>query len=68
MANYAFPSLLEFPGKVLQAVGELLANETEPWDRANIERILHASNAKLDVPHKSFMTVLRHALSGMKVG
>jgi len=57
----------ELSGKTLRTVNDLLSDEAEPWHGVDINDILLESNAKVGLPHKVFMTILRHALSGMKV-
>ena len=37
------------------------------WNTIKFEDVLHAEVAKLGVKQKHYMTVLRHALTGMKV-
>ena len=39
----------------------------ESWDQLNFNDILHEENVRLGLKSKVFMTVLRHALTGMKV-
>ena len=39
----------------------------EPWTEDELVTVLHESAHDLGVAQKTFMTVLRHALSGMKV-
>ena len=39
----------------------------ESWAEDELTAILHEAISDLGVSQKSFMTVLRHALSGMKV-
>lgn len=39
----------------------------QSWDPLTIVDILHDENLKLGLKQKTFMTVLRHALTGMKV-
>ena len=38
-----------------------------PWDQLGIADMLHEENGRLGLKPKTFMTVLRHALTGMKV-
>lgn len=40
----------------------------ESWDQLHIADILHEENTQLGLKSKIFMTVLRHALTGMKNG
>lgn len=53
--------------QVLQAVTARLRKVPEPWDGADFASELHAVRADLGVPSKMLMTVVRHALCGMKV-
>ena len=39
----------------------------EPWTEDELVTVLHESAHDLGIAQKTFMTVLRHALSGMKV-
>lgn len=41
--------------------------DAESWIALPIADILHEENARLDIKPKVFMTVLRHAVTGMKV-
>ena len=39
----------------------------ESWEEDELAAVLHEASHDLGVAQKTFMTVLRHALSGMKV-
>jgi glutamyl-tRNA synthetase len=63
----AFNHLFEYLDQTLRTVRTLLLNETDLWQCVNIDGILRQSNKTVGLPHKVFMTILRHALCGMKV-
>ena len=37
------------------------------WEVATLSHVLHDENAKTSLKQKEYMTILRHALTGMKV-
>lgn len=47
-------------------VGRLRGLETA-WETAALSEVLHDENAKTSLKQKEYMTILRHALTGMKV-
>ncbi|KAF8879922.1 glutamyl-tRNA synthetase [Infundibulicybe gibba] len=53
--------------RVLEAVGEVVRT-AEPWGAPRLLDLLHSEREQLGISNKVFMTVLRHALSGMKDG
>jgi len=59
---------LEQRARILQAVTGLLESKIASWASLNFLDLLHEEQAKLGVTSKAFMTVLRHALTGMKDG
>ncbi|TFK74720.1 glutamyl-tRNA synthetase [Pluteus cervinus] len=59
---------LEQRAQVLQAVTDLLATKKDSWSSLNFLGLLHEERGRLGVPSKVYMTVLRHALTGMKDG
>jgi len=58
---------VEEAGAVLSSVISRL-EDSPIWDEAEISQVLHEEMDALEVKQKTFMTVLRHALSGMKSG
>ncbi|OSD05744.1 glutamyl-tRNA synthetase [Trametes coccinea BRFM310] len=38
------------------------------WDATSLSHLLHEENAKTSLKQKEYMTILRHALTGMKTG
>ncbi|EIW65117.1 glutamyl-tRNA synthetase [Trametes versicolor FP-101664 SS1] len=48
-------------------VGRLRGLETA-WETAALSEVLHDENAKTSLKQKEYMTILRHALTGMKTG
>ncbi len=47
----------------MSRLGGPLAN----WEIATLSEVLHDENAKTSLKQKEYMTILRHALTGMKV-
>jgi hypothetical protein len=56
-----------FSGQTLRNVSDRLLKETDPWHLIDFDGILHDSNTIEGMSHRTFMTILRHALSAMKV-
>ncbi|KAF9467001.1 glutamyl-tRNA synthetase [Collybia nuda] len=54
--------------RILQAIAVRLEEIPEPWDQADFASQLYSARSDLEVPSKKFMTVIRHALCGMKDG
>ncbi|KAI0367459.1 glutamyl-tRNA synthetase [Pilatotrama ljubarskyi] len=45
-----------------------LRNTELRWETASLSELLHDENAKTSLKQKEYMTILRHALTGMKTG
>ena len=56
-----------FPARALRVAHGRLEREVEPWDQVDLAAIMHEENKSIGLPVTTFMTALRHALSGMKV-
>lgn len=54
--------------QTLNAVSAILGAATSPWHKLDILDLLQKERERIGLPHKIFMTVLRHALCGMKDG
>jgi len=55
--------------KILEAVLKRVEPPAEElWDQLDFTAVLHEENTRLGLKPKIFMTVLRHALTGMKRG
>ncbi|KAI0825292.1 glutamyl-tRNA synthetase [Trametes gibbosa] len=53
---------------VVQSLGARLRTSGVSWDIAALSEVLHDENAKSSLKQKEYMTILRHALTGMKTG
>jgi glutamyl-tRNA synthetase len=54
-------------GQILDAASAILNATTSPWDKLDVLDVLQKERERLGLPPRVFMTVLRHALCGMKV-
>ncbi|OBZ78674.1 putative glutamate--tRNA ligase, mitochondrial [Grifola frondosa] len=53
---------------VVQNLSQRLDVEGENWDSLHFADILHEEMSKIGIKLKDYMTILRHALTGMKAG
>ena len=53
--------------KVLHSLGKSLASLEEAWSEANISDIVHADMKQAGLKAKQYMTMLRHAITGVEV-
>ena len=58
-------SITEYQTVIYRTIARL--GSTSPWDVQTILNTLHAENGAAGVNPARFMTVLRHAMSGVKV-
>ncbi|KAI0762511.1 glutamyl-tRNA synthetase [Fomes fomentarius] len=54
--------------KVVRSLVSRLEGPLANWDIATLSEVLHDENAKTSLKQKEYMTILRHALTGMKTG
>ncbi|KAI0735761.1 glutamyl-tRNA synthetase [Earliella scabrosa] len=54
--------------KVVTSLISRLEGSQTSWDVASLSGLLHEENAKASLKQKEYMTILRHALTGMKTG
>ena len=60
------PSFLP-PVQTLERVSAKLEEQHEDWDDLDISSLIHTVRADLNINQKTFMSILRYALTGMKV-
>ena len=53
--------------KVVTSLISRLEDSQTSWDVTSLSGMLHEENAKASLKQKEYMTILRHALTGMKV-
>ncbi|KAI0358886.1 glutamyl-tRNA synthetase [Trametes cingulata] len=53
---------------VVAGLASRLCSAEIPWDAARLSGLLHDEQAKTSMKQKEYMTILRHALTGMKTG
>ena len=61
------PSFLPHPVQTLERVSAKLEEQHEDWDDLDISSLIHTVRADLNINQKTFMSILRYALTGMKV-
>ena len=60
-------TFLSVPVQTLERVSAKLEEQHEDWDDLDISSLIHTVRADLNVNQKTFMSILRYALTGMKV-
>ncbi|KAI0638911.1 glutamyl-tRNA synthetase [Trametes polyzona] len=53
---------------VVEGLSARLRDMQTAWEAATLSHILHDENAKTSLKQKEYMTILRHALTGIKTG